>query len=348
MSPVERIFKVNPMFIISILCLLSYTQSALFNSTYNISEPVKEYSTELAKYFLNFAGFKNCTAEQALSVNCCTSSLKKSGWELYAYYQNITEFNYYFSIFKNDENKKIVVAFPGTVSYEQLFTEFMTNKTTAFQGDESLRVYQYAFGIYQHIQRMFYGSMKDLNEKYSNYQYIFTGHSLGAGMATIFAMDAARSGVINKTEISPVLISYASFRVGNDAFANEVMKFVPIVYRVVGYGDPVPQVPVCNRATHGRTQINSFLSSPQLDIFSQINYLKSDRNYVCETFLPNSLFDSNFRLNNQQINAELLENFMWHTGGLKLYNQGFTSYVDCGNLQGENFSNPDCYNVFTL
>ena len=98
--------------------------------------------------------------------------------------------------------------------------------------------------------------MLTLKSKYPNYQYIFTGHSLRAAMATIFALDSVLEGYVTQTLTSPALITYASPRVGNIYLAHNVMLRVPVIFRIVRSGDPVTHVPPCSLIFSCKNSLN--------------------------------------------------------------------------------------------
>lgn len=68
-----------------------------------------------------------------------------------------------------------------------------------------------------------------------------SGHSLGAAIATLAAMDLA----ITMPQLRPQLrlYTYASPRIGNPAFANAHSQLIPNHYRIVNLADLVPLVP---------------------------------------------------------------------------------------------------------
>jgi triacylglycerol lipase len=72
-----------------------------------------------------------------------------------------------------------------------------------------------------------------------------TGHSLGAALATIFAIDAARAFIIQ-----PEGCVFASPRVGFPGFAMEFDVAVPSWSRVENHWDVVPHVPISPMFKH--------------------------------------------------------------------------------------------------
>jgi hypothetical protein len=64
-------------------------------------------------------------------------------------------------------------------------------------------------------------------------------------MASLAAFDLVKSGAIKTSSISPVLITYGQPRTGNYAFANELVKSIPVVLRFANIYDIIPIFPLC-------------------------------------------------------------------------------------------------------
>lgn len=78
-----------------------------------------------------------------------------------------------------------------------------------------------------------------------------TGHSLGAAIATLAAMEIVQTVPQLKDQIR--LYTYAGPRVGSPAFAKIYSQLIPNAYRIVNSGDSVPLVPpitMSNSYTH--------------------------------------------------------------------------------------------------
>ncbi|NJK38377.1 MAG: hypothetical protein HC825_01470 [Oscillatoriales cyanobacterium RM1_1_9] len=69
-----------------------------------------------------------------------------------------------------------------------------------------------------------------------------SGHSLGASLATLAALDIANRVPALKNQVQ--LYTYASPRVGDPTFASAHSQLVPNSYRVVNLGDAIPLVPL--------------------------------------------------------------------------------------------------------
>jgi predicted lipase len=68
-----------------------------------------------------------------------------------------------------------------------------------------------------------------------------SGHSLGAALATILALDIA----LAVPELQPQLqvYVYATPRVGNPDFSRSYAKILPNSYRITNLADPIPTMP---------------------------------------------------------------------------------------------------------
>jgi len=83
-----------------------------------------------------------------------------------------------------------------------------------------------------------------LNDFY-DYKVLVTGHSLGAALATLTAVDLQASGIDDV-----ILYNYGSPRIGNDEFASFVSSYLTDINRVTHHKDTVPHTPMHERFTH--------------------------------------------------------------------------------------------------
>ena len=87
--------------------------------------------------------------------------------------------------------------------------------------------------------------VETLVAKYPSYTVLVTGHSLGAAMATLTAMDLQNSGVGNVK-----LVNFGSPRVGDTNFANWYSDNMAYRNRITHHKDMVPHCPMHERFTH--------------------------------------------------------------------------------------------------
>ena len=147
-------------------------------------------------------------------------------------YQFLYQYN--FVILKNDEYKKIVVAFPGTSTFFELIDEFF------FQGKVELDIevegkYIDAMENYLNIFNLIKEDLFDnlasiigIND--INYQVIFIGHSIGGAIATLSSFYYIKEYNFNAQNI---LITFGQPKVGNENFAKEFTNLMDgRIYRI--------------------------------------------------------------------------------------------------------------------
>jgi hypothetical protein len=77
----------------------------------------------------------------------------------------------------------------------------------------------------------------------ANSQIFITGHSLGAGLATLAALHLSKIAKKKRINASLNLYTFASPRVGDETFA-EHFKYLPFSYRVINSEDLIQSVPL--------------------------------------------------------------------------------------------------------
>ena len=80
-----------------------------------------------------------------------------------------------------------------------------------------------------------------LKNKYSDYQLVVTGHSLGSAEAVICAATISYLKYFDPSKI--ILMTFGGPRVGDKTFADKYPKWVPEAYRVVHRKDLIPHLP---------------------------------------------------------------------------------------------------------
>lgn len=90
-------------------------------------------------------------------------------------------------------------------------------------------------------------TVHELLQQFPDFEVIVTGHSLGAALATLTAIELVNEGVPDTTIR---LFSYGSPRVGNYEFANYASDLLTDFYRVTHHKDIVPHTPSHDRFTH--------------------------------------------------------------------------------------------------
>lgn len=262
----------------------------------------KKFNIETGKNFRDIAGMGYTTPENA---NLQIAEIKKTtgkdttkisnlfrrlfeeqGWE-HVITKTFPEYSdYTFTIIKNLKFKKMIYSFSGTKSVVELSAQILKSNSIPFKKSiRYIRLMNYYWDMYRNIRDDLKSLFKN-NTDPAITQYIFTGHSLGGAMASVTVFDFMQENLIPKSSISPVLITYGQPRAGNYAFSNELMKSVPIVFRIVNDYDLVPSIPPCE--SEGGKCINEF-GKTELDqkfqiedyerIFNQIPESKREKFY---------------------------------------------------------------------
>jgi hypothetical protein len=229
--------------------------------------------------------------------------------------------NYSFTIIKNLKYKKFVFSFSGTKTTGQLYKQYIKRDALPYKsGKEYIKIMKYFLELYQNIKadlKMFYEREKDP----AITQYIFVGHSLGGAMASVAIFDFMQENIIPRTENSPILMTYGQPRTGNYAFANELMKLVPIVFRFYNNYDIVESVPACY-VQNGRCK-------------SEFGKIELDKN-----------FNGYLQIYNNLSEAEKNKFYPFHIGG-NIFTKSDTDTLDCSS-KSEVASNDPCKGEINL
>lgn len=87
-------------------------------------------------------------------------------------------------------------------------------------------------------------TVQNLQQKYK-YKVVTTGHSLGAALATITAIDLINDGIQDVSTFH-----FGSPRVGNEAFGEFISSYIPSIHRCTHHKDMVPHSPTHERFMH--------------------------------------------------------------------------------------------------
>uniref|UniRef100_A0A6C0CJX5 Fungal lipase-type domain-containing protein n=1 Tax=viral metagenome TaxID=1070528 RepID=A0A6C0CJX5_9ZZZZ len=146
--------------------------------------------------------------------------------------------------------KYIVVAVRGTESFTDVLKDLDVRKTQPtfvkkHYDHLRVKVHNGFYEQYQAIRPRIFNHIKRLQAKHNLSRVIFTGHSLGAAVASILAL----SYKMNHTGMNVSCVTFGSPRVGNKYFAKS-FDIIDHSYRVVNYQDPVCKIPSRWRFRH--------------------------------------------------------------------------------------------------
>eukprot|EP01031_Cornospumella_fuschlensis_P028044 gene28044-33863_t len=141
-----------------------------------------------------------------------------------------------------ERQKMIFVAFRGSMSIKNWVSD-MDSILTLYNSCELCYVHHGFYTAYNTVAAQVREALADLHSRYSNFDVVFTGHSLGGALATLAAVDT----LLTKARAASARVFLASFgspRVGNEFFAKFVAEALPASsIRYTHLSDPVPHLP---------------------------------------------------------------------------------------------------------
>lgn len=130
---------------------------------------------------------------------------------------------------------EIIIAFRGTSSASNWIADAIATQQKFKWAKDAGLTHRGFTGIYGSARRQIHSALRQLPEDRTLY---LTGHSLGAALATLCAMDLAAN-----TNRVPVLFTFGSPRVGDPDFVQAFAKQVPNSYRIHNEFDAVTHIP---------------------------------------------------------------------------------------------------------
>ncbi|GLU19327.1 hypothetical protein SLE2022_355830 [Rubroshorea leprosula] len=177
--------------------------------------------------------------------------------------------------------RDIVVAWRGTVTYLEWITDLKDILHSAnFGGDPAIKIQLGFYDLYTKkensckycvfsAREQVLAEIKRLLEYYDGEEIsiTFTGHSLGAALATLTAYDIAELGlnlVDDGAKIPITVYSFSGPRVGNLKFKERCEELEVKVLRVINVHDKVPTVPgiIANEKVQFQKYIEDTISFP--------------------------------------------------------------------------------------
>lgn len=145
----------------------------------------------------------------------------------------------------NPDNETIVVAFRGTqdASLRNWITDLYFPLKTVYNAtnptNETIEVHAGFLAAYKRLAPQVRDAVVTLRQKLPSYRVMVTGHSLGAALSTICALDLVEHRFAQNVSV----INFGNPRVGNEGWANYYDLMVPESIRVVNNRDVVPALP---------------------------------------------------------------------------------------------------------
>lgn len=139
---------------------------------------------------------------------------------------------------RNDATKAMVISFRGTETPEEWLKDFDALALPFGDIANSGLVHQGFAAVYLTIRDSVIAGVDAA--KVGATSVWVTGHSLGAAVAVLSALDFAKNAI---PPLTPQLYTFAGPRVGNDVFEKLFDATIPSCYRIWNRWDIVPQLP---------------------------------------------------------------------------------------------------------
>eukprot|EP00040_Diaphanoeca_grandis_P013997 m.70775 g.70775 ORF g.70775 m.70775 type:complete len:307 (-) comp24273_c0_seq1:332-1252(-) len=144
-------------------------------------------------------------------------------------------------------SKLIIVAFRGTEDLHNWITDLdgLSRADAALQSCntkvKTAKIHSGFFGAYISVENQVRYVIQQLVEQYKDFGIVFTGHSLGAVLATLGALDVA---CFTDPQIHATVYNFGSPRIGDQDFVDLIREeeFID-VFRHTHWKDIVPHVP---------------------------------------------------------------------------------------------------------
>ena len=222
---------------------LSYT----INENYDASAPVsmQTFNQDMISYYSWFASYGYCE-DIDVPLFCCKNYFDffTKKWTIVKEDSTDKYYVYNFILWRNDEFKKYIVAFPGTNEILELLNEAVNIKLVDYESGNGIKLVNYFKQVAYELKEIFFTKdVLDDIQAHPDYQFIATGHSLGGAVATIFLYEAINKGYLDPNRNEPVLITYGQPRTGNENFVLDFNKKIKNVLRIVRDGDIVVSLP---------------------------------------------------------------------------------------------------------
>ena len=246
---------------------LSYSPNIQYDAREIVTQ--ENINQDMLSYYSWFGSYGYCE-DVDIPLLCCKNftDFFTNKWTMVAESSTTKYFNYNFVIWRNDEYKKYVFAFPGTRNnIIELLNEAANIKLVNYDDvDNGIQVVNYFYKVAIEIRSLIF-TTETLNDFYAHpgYQYIFVGHSLGGAVAAIELYEALNKKFISQ-DTNPALITYGMPRTGNEKWVIDFNTKFKNILRVVRNGDIVsslPFLPINNPYRHlgGLVLVNKEMNS---------------------------------------------------------------------------------------
>jgi hypothetical protein len=225
------------------LISLSYSPEQDYDASIPVS--MDNFDQEMISYYSWFASYGYCE-DIDVPLLCCKNYLDffTNKWTIVSETSVETFYVYNFILWRSDEYKKYIIAFPGTNDVLELLNEVIQMKLVNYGGDNNIKIVKYFKELAFELREIIFTKevLDDINA-HPGYQLIAIGHSLGGAIASVLLYDGVTKGYIDAELNEPVLITFGQPRTGNEDFVVDFNRKIKNVLRIVRDGDIVVSLP---------------------------------------------------------------------------------------------------------
>lgn len=234
---------------------LSYSPDVDYDASMRVA--IENFDQEMISYYSWFGSYGYCE-DIEIPLFCCKiyKDFFTEKWKIVSESSTDKYFDFNFVLWRNDEFKKFIIAFPGTRnSILELLNEALNTKLVNYNNvDNGIKVVNYFNKVMIELKEIIFQSNVLIDiDNHPGYQFISIGHSLGGAVASLILYDAVNKNYIKPNINEPVLITFGQPRTGNKNFVNDFNSKIKNVFRVVRDGDIVTSLPfslINNQYTH--------------------------------------------------------------------------------------------------
>ena len=192
-----------------------------------------------------------CSVEKQKTDDCgyCSRENAANGLDLVFYHNNNLKRNpINMAIFKQEETEIIHVAFSGTQRFDQTLDELFHLAPISYGLHDipGAEVVTYFLNHYdKDFRAVMLKELAEIVEANPGFRVVFSGHSMGAAVSSIAALDSVLSGVTEKNQTK--IYNFGQPRVANKAYADEAEEQISEIYRVNHHRDIFTHVPPCHQ-----------------------------------------------------------------------------------------------------
>jgi len=221
------------------LLLVLQTASALWTDVHNSSE----YSETRARTFLKFSSAAYCDEASIANWTCPDCLEADPTFTPKVFTDRKTTTQAYVGRTHGETTQNIVVAFRGSTTLLNWVSNLDFPKTDAYPKCNGCKVHEGFLLAWNSVRDPIIAEVKRLLAEEPKAQVFVTGHSLGAALAALCAVDLGASSHSLGFPIEGVY-TFGQPRVGNQAFTDFYSTGNHVSWRVTHWRDPVPHLPL--------------------------------------------------------------------------------------------------------